>query len=49
MMSETSTLITPSKTTKGTPRARRGAAAVFAQYIQDLTHPTEPDLSPATA
>ena len=25
-----------------TPRARRGAAAVIAQYIQDLTHPTEP-------
>ena len=48
-MSDTNTLITISKITKGTPRARRGAAAVFAQYIQDLTHPTEPALSTATA
>ena len=49
MMSETSTLITPSKITKGTPRARRGAAAVFAQYIQDLTHPSQPDPCAAAA
>ncbi len=25
-----------------TPRARRGVASVFAQYIQDLTHPSDP-------
>lgn len=37
-MSDSSLLITlPTATT---PRARRGAAAVIAQYIQDLTHPT---------
>jgi hypothetical protein len=24
------------------PRIQRGAAAVIAQYIQDLTHPTAP-------
>jgi hypothetical protein len=48
-MSDTNTLITPSKLTNGTPRARRGAAGVFAQYIQDLTHPSEPKLSAATA
>jgi hypothetical protein len=24
------------------PRARRSAAAVVAQYIQDLSHPSEP-------
>lgn len=48
-MSDPNTLINPSKTTVSTPRARRGAAAVFAQYIQDLTHPAEPVLSAATA
>jgi hypothetical protein len=26
------------QTTSNTPRAARGAAAVIAQYIQDLTH-----------
>ena len=25
------------------PRLRRSAAAVIAQYIQDLTHPHEPE------
>jgi hypothetical protein len=49
MMSETKTLINPSKTMDSTPRARRGAAAVFAQYIQDLTHPSEPDPCAAAA
>jgi hypothetical protein len=48
-MSDTNTLITLSKIATSTPRARRGAAGVIAQYIQDLTHPSEPDLSPATA
>ena len=48
-MSDASTLITPSETTNGTPRARRGAAAVFAQYIQDLTHPAQVGLSAASA
>lgn len=38
-MSESSLLITSLAAT--TPRARRGAAAVIAQYIQDLTHPDE--------
>lgn len=48
-MSETVTLITPTETTAATPRARRGAAAVFAQYIQDLTHPSHPDPCAAAA
>jgi hypothetical protein len=30
-----------------TPRARRGDAAVFAQYIQDLTHAGNADVRPA--
>jgi hypothetical protein len=33
-------IITPDRTA-ATPRARRGAAAVIAQYIQDLTHPAD--------
>jgi hypothetical protein len=48
-MSDTNTLITPSTIVTSTPRARRGAAGVIAQYIQDLTHPSEPDLSAAAA
>jgi hypothetical protein len=27
---------------RNAPRRKRGAAAVIAQYIQDLTHPREP-------
>ncbi len=30
-----------------TPRARRGDVAVFAQYIQDLTHAGSADARPA--
>jgi hypothetical protein len=30
-----------------TPRTRRGDAAVFAQYIQDLTHAGAADARPA--
>jgi hypothetical protein len=48
-MSDTATLITSTETTTATPRARRGAAAVFAQYIQDLTHPSQPDPCAAVA
>jgi hypothetical protein len=48
-MSDTKTLITPTRITKSTPRARRGAAAVIAQYIQDLTHPSQPDPCAAAA
>ena len=40
-MSATNLLLSPNRITT-TPRARRGATAVIAQYIQDLTHPTEP-------
>ena len=40
-MSKTVPLTTTRTQTTDTPRARRGAAAVFAQYIQDLTHPTQ--------
>ena len=46
-MSATQLLVTPGTTT--TPRARRGAAAVIAQYIQDLTHPAEPEPCVAAA
>jgi hypothetical protein len=42
-MSSLTPLITAPTPTTDTPRARRGAAAVFAQYIQDLTHPSPPD------
>lgn len=38
-MSQTVTITNPITPTD-TPRARRGAAAVVAQYIQDLTNPT---------
>ena len=31
------------------PRRRRSAAAVIAQYIQDLTHPAEPAPCPTPA
>jgi hypothetical protein len=48
MMSTTETLIAPS-TTAVTPRAQRGAAAVIAQYIQDLTHPSQSDPRAAVA
>lgn len=36
-MSKPAVLINPS--TAVTPRVRRGVASVFAQYIQDLSHP----------
>jgi hypothetical protein len=48
-MSKPTPLITTSEITQTTPRARRGAAAVIAQYIQDLTHPSESDLRAAVA
>ena len=48
-MSKPTPLITPSQIAPSTPRARRGAAAVIAQYIQDLTHPTESEPSAAVA
>jgi hypothetical protein len=31
------------------PRLRRSAAAVIAQYIQDLTHPSDPAPSASAA
>jgi hypothetical protein len=31
------------------PRLQRTAAAVIAQYIQDLTHPTQPEPCPQGA
>jgi hypothetical protein len=37
-MSNSQLLLTQSQTTPSTPRATRGAAAVIAQYIQDLTN-----------
>ena len=40
-MSDTKNLISFRETVNA-PRVRRGAAAVIAQYIQDLTHPSEP-------
>ncbi len=36
--SQTSPSHPQTQTTSTTPRATRGAAAVIAQYIQDLTH-----------
>lgn len=33
---------TPQVEPRTAPRRRRSAAAVIAQYIQDLTHPAEP-------
>ena len=47
-MSSTELLLSPTTLTT-TPRARRGAAAVIAQYIQDLTHPSQPALRAAAA
>jgi hypothetical protein len=38
-MSTSELLLPQTTTTSVTPRAIRGAAAVIAQYIQDLTHP----------
>jgi hypothetical protein len=46
-MSDTQLLPTPNTT--AAPRARRGAAAVIAQYIQDLTHPADSDAYAAAA
>ena len=38
-MSDTELVLTPAPSiTFPTPRVRRGAAAVIAQYIQDLSH-----------
>jgi hypothetical protein len=37
-MSNSQLLLTKSQITSTTPRATRGAAAVIAQYIQDLTN-----------
>jgi hypothetical protein len=48
-MSTPDTLINPSHITKSTPRARHGAAAVIAQYIQDLSHPSKSEPSAAVA
>jgi hypothetical protein len=47
----TSQLLPPqTETTPTTPRATRGAAAVIAQYIQDLTtHPATQDPCAAAA
>ena len=47
-MSSTGLLLAPTAIMT-TPRARRGAAAVIAQYIQDLTHPSQPALRAAAA
>ena len=53
-MSDTNLLALPTRIT-ATPRVQRGAAAVIAQYIQDLTHPdqaaglAQPDLCAAAA
>lgn len=49
MMSDPHVLIPNATTTTTTPRARRGAVSVIAQYIQDLTHPAEPDPCAAAA
>jgi hypothetical protein len=48
-MSKSKILITTPITSTDTPRARRGAAGVFAQYIQDLTQPSSREPRPATA
>jgi hypothetical protein len=48
-MSNPSPLIPTTEITPATPRARRGAAAVIAQYIQDLTHPSQSQPSAAVA
>lgn len=36
------TSLAPAPRAAAAPRARRGAAAVIAQYIQDLTRPSDP-------
>ena len=42
MSKKTPLILSPfSTSTASTPRARRGDAAVLAQYIQDITHPHE--------
>ena len=46
-MSNTASSSPSTQTTSTTPRAIRGAAAVFAQYIQDLTGSVTP--GPRTA
>jgi hypothetical protein len=46
-MSNTDFISPSTETATTTPRATRGAAAVIAQYIQDLTSPTT--LGPRTA
>lgn len=48
-MSDTTVLLTTPDLTTTTPRARRGAVAVIAQYIQDLTHPSPSDACAAAA
>lgn len=40
---------TPQIEPRTAPRRRRSAAAVIAQYIQDLTHPAEPVPCPTAA
>jgi hypothetical protein len=48
-MSNSQLLPSQSETTSTTPRAARGAAAVIAQYIQDLTNPVAQGPRAATA
>jgi hypothetical protein len=48
-MSKHTPLIQTTEITQATPRALRGAAAVVAQYIQDLTHPSQSEPSAAIA
>jgi hypothetical protein len=48
-MSNSQLLRSQSQTTSTTPRAARGAAAVIAQYIQDLTNPVAQGPRAATA
>ena len=48
-MDQTTLTTTVSSTTGSTPRARRGDAAVLAQYIQDITHPIAPIAHAAVA
>jgi hypothetical protein len=40
---------TPTLQIRANPRARRSATAVIAQYIKDLTQPSEPAHCPAAA
>jgi hypothetical protein len=48
-MSNTQLLLPQTQTTTSTPRATRGAAAVIAQYIQDLTNSVTQDPCAAAA